>query len=149
VGAFLLHGTFIGSIRLIPMDRGLAPCEAILQRQSLLAASYYEASWEVGRLVLAAQYRSTPEALKRCLFLTLLHLVRTHEIQNLFAACTPILCRLYRRFGFTVIVKNACEGTAGPFSLIHGVVPTVLRALAGNEAERRLAESELALIRGD
>jgi len=83
------------------------------------------------------------------LFLTLLYLVRTRDIQNLFAACTPVLSRLYRRFGFTVIVKSACEGAAEPFSLIHGVVPTVLRALAGNESERLLAESELASVRDD
>ena len=143
MGAFVFRGVFIGTIRLIPMDRGLAPCEAVLERQSLLPASYYEASWEVGRLVLAPQYRSTPEALKRCLFLTLLYLVRTRDIQNLFAACTPILGRLYRRFGFTVIVKSACEGHSEPFSLIHGGVPTVLRALAGSESERLLADSEL------
>ena len=149
MGAFTLRGTYIGTLRLIPMDRGLAPCEAILERQSLLPASYYEASWEVGRLVLAPQYRSSPEALKRCLFLTLLYLVRTKDIQNLFATCNPVLGRLYRRFGFPGMMKDACEGTAEPFSLIHGVVPTVLRALAGDESERSLAESELTLNRYD
>jgi hypothetical protein len=142
----VLHGTFIGSIRLIPMNQGLAPCEKMLQRQSLLPAHCYESSWEVGRLVLAPQYRSSPEALKRCLFLTLLYLVRTCDIENLFATCSPLLGRLYRRFGFSVIVKDACEGTAESFSLIHGPVPVVLRALAGSEAESALAEHELACL---
>jgi len=128
------------------MNQGLAPCEAVLQRQSLLPAHYYEASWEVGRLVLAPQYRSSPEALKRCLFLTLLYLVRNRDIKNLFATCNPILSRLYRRFGFTVMVKDACGGSAEPFSLIHGPVHTVLRALAGNDTESSLAEHELASI---
>lgn len=124
------------------MDQGLAPCEALLERQSLLPADCYQASWEVGRLVLAPQFRSGPEALKRCLFLTLLYLVRTRDIRNLFATCTPLLSRLYRRFAFSVVVKDACGGPE-PFSLIHGRVPAVLLALAGTPAERLLAEREL------
>ncbi len=126
------------------MNQGLAPCEAVLERQSLLAGAYYEGSWEVGRLVLAPQYRAGPEALKRCLFLALVYLVRNTDIQNLFASCTPLLGRLYRRFGFTVLVKDACEGSGESYSLIHGSVPVVLRALANNDEERELAEAELA-----
>ena len=146
MGAVLCRGTYIGTIRLIPMDRGLAPCEAVLQGQSLLPGHYYEGSWEVGRLVLAPQYRAGPEALKRCLFIALLYLVRNTEIANLFATCSPILGRLYRRFGFSVLVKNACEASDETYSLIHGDVPTVLRALAGTDAERELAEEELAIL---
>lgn len=127
------------------MDRGLAPCEALLQGQSLLPGHYYQGSWEAGRLVLAPQYRTGPEVLKRCLFLALLDLVRSTNIENLFATCNPALGRLYRRCGFSVLVKNACEGDGETYSLIHGNVPTVLRALAGTDAERQLAEEELAL----
>lgn len=125
------------------MDRGLAPCEALLSTQSILTAQQYEASWEVGRLVLAPQYRTGPEALKRCLFLTLVYLMRTHEIGNLYASCNPILSRLYRRFGFTVVLKDASEQSDGTYSLIHGTVPGVLMALASNDAERELAMDEL------
>lgn len=146
MGAFLYRGTYIGTLRLIPMDRGLAPCETVLQGQSLLPGRYYEGSWEVGRLVLAPQYRTGPEALKRCLFLALLYLMRNTEIANIFATCNPILGRLYRRFGFSVLVKNACEGAAETYSLIHGDVPTVLRALASTDEERDLAEEELAIL---
>jgi hypothetical protein len=128
------------------MDRGLAPCEGVLEGQSLVPANFYDASWEVGRLVLAPQYRAGPEALKRCLFLALVYLVRNTEIANLFATCNPVLGRLYRRFGFSVLVKNACEGGGESYSLIHGDVPTVLRALAGTDQERALAETELALL---
>jgi hypothetical protein len=147
VAAFDCRGISIGTIRLIPMDQGLAPCEAILGRQSFLPAHIYAAGWEVGRLVLAPQYRTSPEALKRCLFLTLLYLVRTTHVKNLFATCNPVLCRLYRRFGFSVLVKNACDNVVDSFSLIHGAVPEVLLALASNAAETALAEHELALVR--
>lgn len=105
------------------------------------------AAWEVGRLVLAPEYRTGPEALKRCLFLTLAHLVDTLQIENLYATCTPVLSRLYRRFGFSVLVKDACQGEGGSYALIHGDVPTVFRALAGSDRERELAESRLAMLR--
>lgn len=126
------------------MDQGLAPCEKLLQRHAI-APELCEESWEVGRLVLAPRYRSGPDSLKRCLFLTLLHLIDHTNVENLFASCTPLLSRLYRRFGFEVVVKDAsCDGQ-GTYHLIHGTVPNVLRALAGDADERELAEDILAL----
>ena len=133
----------MGTIRVVPMTGGLTPCESLLQRQSLLSAQYYEDSWEVGRLVLAPQYRSGPESLKRCLFLTLLHLVQTTGIKNLFASCSPLLARLYRRFGFSVLVKDACKSGDESYCLIHGDVASVLRALAGSDSEKAQAERAL------
>ncbi|MCY7319335.1 MAG: N-acetyltransferase [Ramlibacter sp.] len=129
------------------MDQGLAPCEALLDGQSVLPAHCYNASWEVGRLVLAPEYRAGPEVLKRCLFVTLLHLLRTTEIENVFAVCTPVLARLYRRLGCSVIIKEACAGADQSLSLIHGKASTVLLALASNEEEKLLAECELAGLR--
>jgi hypothetical protein len=116
------------------MDRGLATCEEILQRQSLLPAHMYEGSWEVGRLVLAPEDRSGAEALNRCLLLTFLYLIESTNIENGFAMCNPVLGRLYRRFGFSMLLKQAWEGPTGSFSLIHGSVPAVLRALTGSSS---------------
>jgi N-acyl-L-homoserine lactone synthetase len=129
------------------MNQGLAPCEALLDGQSLLPAHCYDASWEVGRLVLAPEYRAGPEVLKRCLFVTLMHLLRTTQIENVFAVCTPILARLYRRLGCSVIMKDACEGPDGALSLIHGKASDVLLALASNEEEKLLAQCQLAALR--
>lgn len=127
------------------MTEGLAPCEKLVQRHAI-PQEIQEESWEVGRLVLGPQYRSGPESLKRCLYLTLVHLIEHTDVKNLFASCTPVLSRLYRRFGFNVIVKDASRDPEGTtYSLIHGTVPDVLRALAGTEAERRDAEDLLAL----
>lgn len=105
------------------------------------------AAWEVGRLVVAPQYRAGPEALRRCLFLTLAHLLDYLEVENLFATCTPLLGRLYRRFGFSVLRKDAFEGEDGSYSLIHGDVATVFRALAGSEQELQHAQHRLAALR--
>jgi hypothetical protein len=97
--------------------------------------------------VLAPEYRAGPEVLKRCLFVTLMHLLRTTQIENVFAVCTPILARLYRRLGCSVIMKDACEGSEGSLSLIHGKASDVLLALASNEEEKLLAQCQLASLR--
>ena len=136
------YGEYIGTIRLLPMNQGFAPCEKLVERHGI-PEELIQDSWEVGRLVLGPQYRSGPESLKRCLFLTLVHLIEHTEVENLFASCTPLLSRLYRRFGFDVMVKDASQDADGTYSLIHGTVPSVLRALAGNDDERQLAEEIL------
>lgn len=144
MGAFLRFGDYIGTIRLLPMDHGLAPCEKLVARHGV-TPELREGSWEVGRLVLAQRYRSGPESLKRCLFLTLVHLIENTNVENLFASCTPLLSRLYRRFGFNVLVKDASQEDGESYSLIHGTVPDVLRALAATPDERQLAENILSL----
>lgn len=142
MGSFLRHGEYIGTIRLLPMNQGLAPCEQLVRRHNV-DEFLLPSAWEVGRLVLASRYRSGPEALKRCLYLTLVYLLEHTDVENLFASCTPVLSRLYRRFGFNVVVKDASRDGEGTYSLIHGTVPGVLRALASTEAERRQAEAIL------
>jgi hypothetical protein len=73
----------------------------------------------------------------------LLQVLRTAQIENLFAACTPVLARLYRRLGWCVVMEDACEGADGAVTLIHGKVAGVLRALASTDEEKLLAEREL------
>lgn len=127
------------------MTQGLAPCDALVERHPV-PAPLRESCWEVGRLVLAPRFRSGPESLKRCLYLTLVHLIENTDVENLFASCTPVLSRLYRRFGFDVLVKDASRDEHGAsYCLIHGTVPTVLRALAGSPEEAEEAEEILAL----
>lgn len=125
------------------MNEGLAPCDNLLRRHGI-AEELQEASWEVGRLVLAPQYRSGPDTLKRFLYLTLMDLLDHSPVDNLFASCTPVLSRLYRRFGFDVLVKDASQEAGQTYSLIHGRVPNVLRALATSAEEKRQAEIALA-----
>jgi hypothetical protein len=143
VGALMRFGDYIGTIRYLPMDQGLAPCEALLRRHRI-APDPQEMSWEVGRLVLAPQFRSGPDSLKRFLFLTLVDLLEDAPVEYLFASCTPLLSRLYRRFGFSVVVKEASHDAQGSYSLIRGHVPEVLRALAASREERAQVEALLA-----
>jgi hypothetical protein len=124
------------------MTHGLAPCEKLVEQYDI-PEKFLDHSWEVGRLVLDARYRFGPDFLRRCLFLTIVHTLQHHRLDNLFASCTPVLARLYRRFGFQVLVKEAACDAEGTYALIHGTVPDVLRALAGTGAERKLAEEIL------
>jgi hypothetical protein len=144
VGAFVRYGEYIGTIRYLPMNEGLAPCDALVRRHGV-ADELLDASWEVGRLVLDPRYRSSPEALKRCLLLPLVHLMKQMPVVNVFASCTPVLSRLYRRFGFSVLVKDAAQDAEGSYSLIHGRTPDMLRALVAGDAEKRMAEEILAM----
>lgn len=143
MGAFVRYGEYIGTIRYLPMNEGVAPCDQLVRRYDV-AEELLSSSWEVGRLVLAPQYRSNPDSLKRFLLLTLMDLLEEAPVDNLFASCTPVLSRLYRRFGFSVLVKEACQDAQGTYSLIHGHVPDVLRALAANAHERDEVEALLA-----
>lgn len=126
------------------MGQGVAPCDKLI-RQHDIAPELLEDSWEVGRLVMDPQYRSSTESLKRCLFLTLTDLLEDTHVENLFASCTPLLSRLYRRFGFSVLVKDAAVDSEGSYCLIHGPVPNVLRSLAQSAEESALVDRILAL----
>jgi hypothetical protein len=66
-------------------------------------------------------------------------------VENLLASCTPVLARLYRRFGFSVLAKDACADAEGRYSLIHGHVPDVLTALASTAKEKAIVGRILAL----
>lgn len=87
-------------------------------------------AWEVGRLVLAPEYRSGQDVLKRCLYLTLEYLCNHWEVNNLYASCSHVLSRLYRRFAFTAHSKDVpLKGTEKIYTLIHGHPASVLAAL--------------------
>ena len=124
-----MHGRLIGTIRLIPLGQGLAPCESILARNPQLPAALSDGGWEVGRLVLDPQYRTHADLLKNCFQLTLMRFIEDHTEANFFATATPLLARLYRRFGFSMLVKDACEKDGESYSLIHGNVPSVRMAV--------------------
>jgi hypothetical protein len=91
--------------------------------------------WEVGRLVLAPDYRSNAEILKTCLLLTFMQFLEVTARANAFATCTPVLARLYRRFGFTLLQREACRIDGEPYSLIHGTVQTVRQAIADSQLD--------------
>jgi hypothetical protein len=112
------------------MTHGLTLTETLLRTKGADALTILADSWEVGRLVLAPEYRHGQNILKRCLFLALRYSLKNVKAQNLFAACTDVLGRLYRRFGFSVIEKNVpLQGTEKTYTLIYGHASHVLTTL--------------------
>ena len=130
VGAFECLGRVIGTVRILPMNQGLAPCDAVLASRPSLPGGLHGDGWEVGRLVLAPEYRAGPELLRHCLALTLLHMVERVPVRNIFASCKPVLARLYRRFGYSVLVRDVPGPDGEAYCLIHGMIDTVMRAVA-------------------
>jgi predicted GNAT family N-acyltransferase len=91
--------------------------------------------WEVGRLVLAPEFRSDVDALRRCLFLALTYACANAPVHALYASCTHVLSRLYRRFAFTAFAKDIpLPGTEKVYTLIRGRSPEVSKALSGTHA---------------
>lgn len=101
-----------------------------MQRLSQLSPDVYTQGWEVGRLVLAPEFRTKPEVLKTCFFLTLMRFIELTPSANFLATCNPILSRLYRRFGFSMLVRDALQRDGESYSLIHGNVPSVRLAVS-------------------
>ena len=56
--------------------------------------------------------------------------IEEYPVANFFATSSPLLSRLYRRFGFSMLVKDACRKDGEIYSLIHGNVPSVRMAVA-------------------
>lgn len=117
----------VGTLRFVPLLRGLSPLDAMLERK--IAPQLTRRSWEFGRLILDAGYRSGPELLGRCIFLAMRHLMRCTDAEHLFASCTPSLARLYRRYGMAVLDSSITVAEpVRAYCLIHGVAQDVLRA---------------------
>ncbi len=138
VGAFDWAGTVFGTIRVLPMGQGIAPCDALLERAGGIPPALRENAWEVGRLVLDPGHRGGPDLLRRCLCLTLAHVMDHTDARHFFASCRPALARLYRRFGMEVIARDlgGCPGDE-PYVLIHGDVDAIERAIGDDLPARR------------
>ena len=133
VGAFELDGELIGTIRLVPMGHGLTLTEALVAQVPGSDPAPGGSRWEVGRLVLSEAHRSDVEALRQCLRLSLEYAHRHARIEHLYASCTHVLGRLYRRFAFSAFASGvALPGSEKQYTLIHGGAPAVLKALRGS-----------------
>lgn len=114
------------------MGHHLTLSELLLNQIGEVAYLAQGTNWEVGRLVLAPEYRSDVDALKHCLFLSLDYACVHTKVDSLYASCTHALGRLYRRFAFSVLAPNVLlPGTEKTYTVIHGHAPKVLGALSG------------------
>jgi hypothetical protein len=114
------------------MGHSLTLTEALVSTLGDLGPDIRLGDWEVGRLVLAPSYRTDVDSLRHCLHLALEYARAHAQVRRLFATCTPVLSRLYRRFAFSVYAREVpLVGTAKTYTLISGEFDDVGRALAG------------------
>lgn len=113
------------------MGYGLTLTDTLLEQLGDEGPPVLPGDWEVGRLVLAPDYRSDVDALRQCLHLALEHARQNADVQRLFATCTHVLSRLYRRFAFTAFAREVpLLGTSKTYTMINGSLDDVGRALA-------------------
>lgn len=112
------------------MGYGLTLAEKLLADAGMAVPAAEAAEWEVGRLVLAPEFRSDVDALRQCLLLALTYACRYTRVQRLHATCTHVLSRLYRRFGFGVDARDVpLVGTGKTYTLISGSATAVSAGL--------------------
>ena len=117
------------------MGMGLTLTDTLLEQLGDQAPTHDGTRWEVGRLVLDEAHRSDVEALRRCLFLSLDYACAVAQVDHLYASCTHVLGRLYRRFAFSSFASDVpLPGTEKRYTLIHGLAPMVLGSLNGQMA---------------
>lgn len=120
------------------MGYQLTLTETLLQQMGPEAPLVGPTQWEVGRLVLAPEHRSDVEALRHCLSLAITHACEQAHIGHLYASCTHVLSRLYRRFAFTAFARDVpLAGSDKVYTLIRGLGADVAAALCGTRAERQ------------
>ncbi len=117
------------------MEQGLTQLETLVAEQGV-NPELLRKSWESGRLALHPGYRGGPELIKRCICLGVQYLSSHTDARNVFGSCTPVLARLYCRYGFAPIGTVAPAGASGTFSLIHATVENLLVA-SGDAYEER------------
>lgn len=129
--AFDFRGELVGSIRAVPLGHGLTLTETLLATSPSFLCVEAHPAWEMGRLVMTPAFRGEPRVLRHCLFAALDYLNTQTNVQTLYAACTPVLARLYRRFGFAEFAREvALAGTEKKYSLISGPFDNVFSALS-------------------
>jgi predicted GNAT family N-acyltransferase len=137
VFGFELDGELIGTIRIVPLGWQLTLTENLLPQLGTAAPALQQGDWEVGRLVLAPEYRSDVDALRHCLLLALQYARAHAQVDQLYATCTHVLSRLYRRFGFAVLAKEVpLLGTEKVYTLIRGKSRDIAAGLGGDPALR-------------
>ena len=129
--AFELDGELVGTVRAVPIGHGLTLVEKLRSQIGVEPADSYVSGWEMGRLVVSREYRGGAESLRGFLYLSLSFLNSLSPVENLHAACTPALARLYRRFGLQLVARDVpLRGTSKSYCLIHGAFARVIAALS-------------------
>ena len=132
---FELDGETVGTVRVVPMGYGLTLSETLFAQLGTAAPQARTCDWEVGRLVLAPEYRSDVGALRHCLLMALRYGCAHAQISSLYATCTHALSRLYRRLGWEAFANEVpLVGTDKSYTLIRAQAGPLMATLSGQRA---------------
>ncbi len=127
VAALEREGQAIATIRFVPSGHGMTGLERLHPGTALPPGIVTPHSWEVGRLIVAPEERR-PELLGQCFALALEALARSHRVDRFYAIATPLMARLWRRFGMaTAAAVHGASGTE--YKVVSGRALDVARAL--------------------
>lgn len=140
VAAIERGGCTIATIRFVPSGHGMTGLERLAPGVALEPGIVGPHSWEVGRLIVAPEERH-PELLGQCFTLALTELVRTRKVERFYAIATPLMARLWRRFGMRV--ATMVRGASGTeYAIVHGRAADVAAALKLAPAMRPVMPAE-------
>lgn len=126
----------LATLRFVPSGLRLTAAERVSVGAPGAQSILGQGNWEVGRLIVAPEERS-PELLQRCLSLALQTLIEMREVEHFYAIATPVMARLWRRFGMHPTAP-LCGASGRKFILVSGRVVDVAAALevplAGRES---------------
>jgi predicted GNAT family N-acyltransferase len=139
VNAFYRGSKLLATLRLVPSGQQLSgqrltAAECVPGGIAEGAGILGPGNWEVGRLIVAPEERS-PELLQRCLTMALHTLIEMREVEHFYAIATPVMARLWRRFGMHPTAP-LCGASGRKFILVSGHVSEVASCLEVPLAER-------------
>ena len=133
-------GRTIATIRFVPSGHGMTGLERLAPGVKLDPGIVTPHSWEVGRLIVAPEERH-PDLLGQCFTLALMELVRTRKVERFYAIATPLMARLWRRFGMRV--STMVRGASGTeYAVVHGRAADVAAALKLSPVNRPVMASD-------
>ncbi len=119
----------VATLRFVPCGRGMTGLERLPRKaKAALPSNILGAdSWECGRVVVAPESRRS-DVLGQCFSLALMEITRTQRVERFYAIATPIVARLWRRFGMQMAAT--VHGTSGnEYQVVQGRVVDVATAL--------------------
>jgi predicted GNAT family N-acyltransferase len=128
VTAFYRGSKLLATLRLVPSGQRLTAAECVQGGIGDPAGILGPGNWDVGRLIVAPEDRS-PELLQRCLAMALQTLIEMREVEHFYAIATPVMARLWRRFGVHPTAP-LCGASGRKFILVSGHVSEVAACLA-------------------
>lgn len=117
----------VATLRFVPNGHGMTGLERLPCKAALPPDILGPDSWECGRVVVDPNDRRS-DVLGRCFSLALMEITRTRRVERFYAIATPLVARLWRRYGMQVAAT--IHGASGnEYQVVQGRAIDVAAAL--------------------